>query len=54
LVGKAFSKTNSSYQKFEQTQELADYFTANPPQQKFIFLKGSRGMKLESLVENIS
>lgn len=54
LVGKAFAKTNTNYHKFEQTQDLAAFFTANPPLQKFIFLKGSRGMKLESLVENIS
>jgi UDP-N-acetylmuramoyl-tripeptide--D-alanyl-D-alanine ligase len=54
LVGKAFAKTNSHYLKFEQTQSLAEYFTANPPQQNFIFLKGSRGMKMESLVEIIS
>ncbi|MBP7510667.1 MAG: UDP-N-acetylmuramoyl-tripeptide--D-alanyl-D-alanine ligase [Bacteroidia bacterium] len=54
LVGKAFAKTNSHYLKFEQTQSLAEYFTANPPQQKFVFLKGSRGMKMESLVEIIS
>lgn len=54
LVGKAFAKTNSHYLKFEQTQSLAEYFAANPPQQNFIFLKGSRGMKMESLVEKIS
>lgn len=53
LVGKAFYKTQTHYKKFEETKELAAYFKENPPQQKFIFLKGSRGMKMESLIDFI-
>jgi UDP-N-acetylmuramoyl-tripeptide--D-alanyl-D-alanine ligase len=51
LVGKAFYKTQSNYQKFEETVEVSDYLKASPVQGKFVFLKGSRGMKIESLIE---
>jgi len=51
LVGKAFCKVDSNYRKFETTAEVVSYLKENPLQQHFIFLKGSRGMKLETLVE---
>ena len=51
LVGSAFYKTHTTYQKFEQTQEVAAYITANPFKNMFVFLKGSRGMKIESLID---
>lgn len=51
LVGKAFSKVNSNYKKFETTAEVITHLKENPLKQHFIFLKGSRGMKLETLVD---
>ena len=51
LVGKAFSKVESKYRKFETTAEVIAHLKENLLQQHFIFLKGSRGMKLETLVE---
>ncbi len=51
LVGKAFYKTQSHYKKFEETVEVSNYLKASPVQDKFVFLKGSRGMKIESLIE---
>jgi UDP-N-acetylmuramoyl-tripeptide--D-alanyl-D-alanine ligase len=51
LVGKAFSKVESNYRKFETTADVIAHLKENPLQQHFIFLKGSRGMKLETLVE---
>jgi UDP-N-acetylmuramoyl-tripeptide--D-alanyl-D-alanine ligase len=53
LVGKAFYQTHSAYQKFEQTKDVAAFLTENPFKNKFVFLKGSRGMKIESLIENL-
>ncbi|OYU94674.1 MAG: UDP-N-acetylmuramoyl-tripeptide--D-alanyl-D-alanine ligase [Bacteroidetes bacterium B1(2017)] len=53
LVGKAFCRTNTAYKKFEQTKEVAAFLTENPFKNKFVFLKGSRGMKIESLIENL-
>jgi UDP-N-acetylmuramoyl-tripeptide--D-alanyl-D-alanine ligase len=54
LVGKAFCKTNSFFRKFEETADVIDELKTNPIQSKFIFLKGSRGMKLESLIDFIN
>jgi UDP-N-acetylmuramoyl-tripeptide--D-alanyl-D-alanine ligase len=51
LVGKAFNKTQTNYQKFETTPELIDFLKSNPIANSFVFLKGSRGMKIESLVD---
>jgi UDP-N-acetylmuramoyl-tripeptide--D-alanyl-D-alanine ligase len=51
LVGKAFYKTQSNFKKFEQTLEVAHFLKASPIKDKFVFLKGSRGMKIESLIE---
>ena len=54
LVGKAFCKTNSFFRKFEETADVIDELKTNPMQSKFVFLKGSRGMKLESLIDFIN
>lgn len=52
LVGSEFKKYNTSaYTCFETTQEAKDYLTKSPLQDSFVFIKGSRGMKLETLVE---
>ncbi|MCF8447028.1 MAG: UDP-N-acetylmuramoyl-tripeptide--D-alanyl-D-alanine ligase, partial [Bacteroidia bacterium] len=51
LVGKAFNKTQTNYQKFETTPEVIEFLKSNPIANSFVFLKGSRGMKIESLVD---
>jgi UDP-N-acetylmuramoyl-tripeptide--D-alanyl-D-alanine ligase len=53
LVGKAFYKTNSLFRKFEQTSDVIEELKSNPISSRFVFLKGSRGMKLESLIDFI-
>lgn len=51
LVGPAFSKTRCSHQKFPEAKSVIEFIKSNPLEDKFIFIKGSRGMKLESLVD---
>jgi len=52
LVGSEFKKYNTStYTCFETTQEAKDSLTKSPLQDSFLFIKGSRGMKLETLLE---
>lgn len=53
LVGKAFSKTNSNYRKFVLTSDVIEELKLNPLEDRFVFLKGSRGMKLETMIEFI-
>lgn len=55
LVGEEFSKQQANGMKqFKTTEEVVAELTKNPLQHKNIFMKGSRGMKLESLVEVIA
>jgi UDP-N-acetylmuramoyl-tripeptide--D-alanyl-D-alanine ligase len=52
LVGSEFKKYNTSdYMCFETTQEAKDYLINAPLRDNFVFIKGSRGMKLEGLLE---
>ena len=52
LVGSEFKKYNTSaYICFETTQEAKDSLTKSTLQDSFVFIKGSRGMKLETLLE---
>lgn len=52
LVGSEFKKYNTSnYLCFETTQEAKEYISKTPLQDSFVFIKGSRGMKLETLLE---
>lgn len=53
LVGKAFHRTQSPFRKFETTTEVQAFLKEQVLDSRFIFLKGSRGMKLESLIEYI-
>ncbi|MCO4292807.1 UDP-N-acetylmuramoyl-tripeptide--D-alanyl-D-alanine ligase [Solitalea sp. MAHUQ-68] len=52
LVGKHFYslKDNSGYTFFENTEEAVDYLKKHPVRNSHILVKGSRGMKLESLI----
>jgi UDP-N-acetylmuramoyl-tripeptide--D-alanyl-D-alanine ligase len=51
LVGAEFGKLSNSMQcsHFESAGEVKDWITSNQPENAFIYVKGSRGMKLESI-----
>ena len=51
LVGNEFYKTESNYNKFMTASDLIKYVKTNRIENSFILLKGSRGIKLETLVE---
>ncbi len=51
LVGPAFGRTESNYEKHESTETLTERLTKIPLINQFVFIKGSRGMKLESLLD---
>lgn len=53
LVGKDFAATQHAYVAFESTAEAKAYLASHPLKNNLIFLKGSRGMKLETLMEVI-
>ncbi len=54
LVGSEFCKTSHQhFNAFENTQAISDFLKLNKPSDKTILIKGSRGMKLESLVETL-
>jgi UDP-N-acetylmuramoyl-tripeptide--D-alanyl-D-alanine ligase len=55
LIGNNFSmcksSNNSNYLFFETTQQVIDYLKANPINNHLILIKGSRGMKLETIAD---
>jgi len=54
LVGENFSLTKFNEPKitsFKSTDEIKSFFKINPLKNKFILLKGSRGMALEKIIE---
>ena len=51
LIGNEFAATTSPYRVFATTDDLKHYLQQNPLQGKTILLKGSRGNKLEEVVE---
>jgi len=56
LIGKNFFKThtdNSNIQKFERFEDLKEVLELHPIENKFILIKGSRGMALERILELI-
>ena len=55
LVGKHFKETSTpeEYQKFDNTTELKTFLTANPINNSYILIKGSRGIALEKIIENL-
>jgi UDP-N-acetylmuramoyl-tripeptide--D-alanyl-D-alanine ligase len=54
LVGAEFCKTaHKHFNAFESTSAISDFLKLNKPSDKTILIKGSRGMKLESLVETL-
>jgi UDP-N-acetylmuramoyl-tripeptide--D-alanyl-D-alanine ligase len=55
LVGKNFSKTRDGQKikKFDNAELLTDYLTKQPLKNKLILIKGSRGISLEKVLENL-
>ena len=52
LVGKEFMKYNTSeYLVFETNQEAKDYLKENKKENTLYLIKGSRGIKLETVKE---
>ncbi|SMO60458.1 UDP-N-acetylmuramoyl-tripeptide--D-alanyl-D-alanine ligase [Solitalea koreensis] len=53
LIGKDFYavKKNESFNYFETTNEALDAIKSHPPINQLILVKGSRGMKLETLID---
>lgn len=52
LIGPKFSEVSEkvSFKRFLSTEEALEWITSNPFDGKFILVKGSRGMKLETLL----
>ena len=53
LVGAEFMKTDSSFPKFATTQELLFNIDFLKIENTLVLLKGSRGIKLEALIEHL-
>ncbi len=53
LVGAEMSKVNSSLQKFENAQSLIDQSVLRDVTNAIVLLKGSRGIKLETLIAHL-
>ncbi len=51
LVGNEFHKTESNFNKFKTNIELIVFLQKNKINNSFILLKGSRGIKLETLID---
>jgi UDP-N-acetylmuramoyl-tripeptide--D-alanyl-D-alanine ligase len=51
LIGKEFSKVKSSAVLFNTMEELMKWFSMHPIKNATILLKGSRGMKMEKVLE---
>ena len=51
LVGDEFYKLDSNFNKFETNIELIEFLQKNEINNSFILLKGSRGIKLETLID---
>ena len=50
LVGEHFAAIPTRYRTFNNTTQLVQYLKANKPTRHTILIKGSRGMKLETLI----
>jgi UDP-N-acetylmuramoyl-tripeptide--D-alanyl-D-alanine ligase len=51
LCGEHFGATKSSFQTFSDTNDLLEFLKLNPITNNYILIKGSRGMKLEGVIE---
>jgi UDP-N-acetylmuramoyl-tripeptide--D-alanyl-D-alanine ligase len=53
LIGKEFSRVKSSARVFTTSEELIKWFSLNPLKNATVLLKGSRGMKMENILEQL-
>ena len=53
LVGSDFGKTLNSYLNFENVSKLIDYVNEHPLTNNYILIKGSRGIKLEKVLDRL-
>lgn len=53
LVGEHFSKTSTPAKKVNTTVEAEEFIKSLNPNDKFILIKGSRGMKLENVARHL-
>jgi len=51
LIGKVFASLNSEYKKFVNVESAYDWLKANPVIGAIVLVKGSRGIKLEKLID---
>lgn len=51
LVGPIFSRNNDDFESFQNSEEACNYLKQNPIISKTILIKGSRGIKLEKIIE---
>ena len=51
LVGSCFKQTNPPYPVFDTVEQLRDYVLSNPIEGYTILLKGSRGVRLEKIID---
>jgi UDP-N-acetylmuramoyl-tripeptide--D-alanyl-D-alanine ligase len=54
LVGKEFKAVKQEHLWFEDADLAAEYIANNKPQDALILIKGSRGSKMEKLLEVLS
>ncbi|MDL2290316.1 UDP-N-acetylmuramoyl-tripeptide--D-alanyl-D-alanine ligase, partial [Paludibacteraceae bacterium OttesenSCG-928-F17] len=53
LVGSEFKKVNSGFLHFDNVEMLNNYLTEKPLSGYIVLIKGSRGIKLENVVNNL-
>lgn len=53
LIGEEFAKTTAPYPIFKNNNEMVAYLAQHPLTNKTILLKGSRGIHLETLIDNL-
>lgn len=53
LVGKEFAPVRGSYKWFDNSADAAAYIAANRPENSSILIKGSRGSKMEVLLDSL-
>lgn len=51
LVGDNFAKTNTPYPRFETLDDFTAFLKENPMENRYILIKGSRGLQLEKCVD---
>lgn len=53
LIGANFSNTKNDYICYKNVESLKEYLSKNPIKNRFVLLKGSHGIHLEKIIENL-